>query len=374
MRVAIVGGGGVGSMAAWRLARRGVEVLLLEQFALDHDRGSSFGDSRIVRRVYPDALYTGLMAEAYELWAELMEQSDELDLFVPSGGLFFGPESNANVRAAQEALTVNDVPHEVLTPQECAKRFPAFRLMANEIALWEPSMGYARASRCVRAAAQLAHDSGRVRIFTESRVTRLESGGKSGGVQICCADGQTLHSDAVIVCAGAWTNTLLKPFGVQIPLKITRQTYFHLDTKIPDDPQFAPKNFPVWIDAGTLFYGFPRLGDVPGVKIASHVLGEEVHPDHVNRTVTEEDWRSTLEFAAQRFPQLSDEVVYSKVCLYSNTPTEDFVIDRIPNLPHAFVFSACSGHGFKFTPLMGEIAARLATEHDTGYDLERFRL
>jgi len=372
MRVAIVGGGAVGNMAAWRLARYGAEVLLLEQFALDHDRGSSYGDSRIIRRVYPDGLYTELMAGAYPLWQELMTQTGDDTLFVQSGGLYFGDANHPDIHAAQTALLQNDVPHEILTPNECARKFPAFRLANNEVAISEPSMGYARASKCVRAASALAHDSGKVKTLYDTRVTRLEPGGKLGGVRLCLDNGHTLQADALILCAGAWTNTLLKPFDVQIPLKITRQVYFHLLPKEANDPQFAPGAFPVWIDASTLFYGFPHLGDVPGVKLAQHTHGAEVHPDRVNRTITPDDVRPTLEFAAERFPRLSQTVVYEKVCLYSNTPDEDFVIDAIPNLPNAFVFSACSGHGFKFTPLMGEIAARLATEQETGYDLTRF--
>ncbi len=374
MRVAIVGGGAVGNMAAWRLARYGADVILVEQFELDHDRGSSYGDSRIIRRVYPDALYTELMAGAYPLWQELMTQANDDALFVQSGGLYFAPADHPDVRAAAHALTASGVPHEVLSPKECAAKFPAFRLAENEVAISEPSMGYARASKCVRAAAALAHDSGKVRTLPNTRVTRLESGGKSGGVRLALDDGSTLYADALIVCAGAWTNALLKPFDVQIPLKVTRQVYFHLAPHELDDPQFAPGAFPVWIDGGTLFYGFPRLGDIPGVKLARHTQGIEVPPDKVNRTITPDDLRPTLEFAAERFPRLSQTVVYEKVCLYSNTPDEDFVVDAIPNLPNAFVFSACSGHGFKFTPLMGEIAARLATEQETGYDLARFRL
>ena len=274
MRVAIVGGGAVGNMAAWRLARYGAEVLLIEQFALDHDRGSSYGDSRIIRRVYPDGLYTELMAGAYPLWQELMTQANDDALFVQSGGLYFAPADHPDVRASIQALTQSDVPHEVLTPKECARKFPAFRLAENEVAISEPSMGYARASKCVRAASALAHDTGKVRTLWDTKVTRIESGGKAGGVRLALDDGQTLYADALILCAGAWTNTLLKPFDVQIPLKVTRQVYFHLAPKEPDDPQFAPGAFPVWIDGGTLFYGFRASAMFPasnwrGIRKAS---------------------------------------------------------------------------------------------------------
>ncbi len=170
MHVLIIGAGAAGSMAAWRLAKAGHQVTVLEQFKLDHDRGSSFGESRIVRRAYPDPLYTQLMGESYELWDELQESwrdacpsgrdSDEAELINRSGGLFFGPAGNPDIEAARAALQVNEVPFEELSSAQVSARFPEFRLPANTVALFEPSMGYARASNAVKAAAFLARRSG----------------------------------------------------------------------------------------------------------------------------------------------------------------------------------------------------------------------
>src|SRR5262249_52941318 len=137
---------------------------------------------------------------------------------------------------------------------------------------------------------------------------------------------------------------------------------------------FEAGRFPVWIDAEANYYGFPRLGDVTGVKFGLHTQGAIVTPETVDRTVREEDREDSRRYARERFPWLGPEVVYEKVCLYSNTPDEDFILDWIPGLPNALVISACSGHGFKFTPLLGQIAADLLSDAPAPYDLTRFRL
>jgi len=371
MRVVIIGVGGVGSIAAWRLADTGQEVIALEQFRIDHDKGSSYGDSRIVRRVYPDPFYTSLMADAYVLWDGLMTQANDQGLFVRVGGVFCGASDHQQVQAAAKALAASDVPYEVLDAAETTRRFPAFRLEGHEVAVYEQSMGYARASRCVRAAAQLARLHG-ARIREDCQVAGIDAIAGSG-VRVSLKSGERLTADRLLIAAGAWTKPLLKSLGVNIPLTVTRQPYVHLRPAC-NAADFEIKRFPVWIDAGANAYGFPRLGDLPGVKLGLHNLGYEVSPETALRDVQESDREAARSLAARRFPDLSSEVVYEKVCLYTNTPDEDFIVDEIPGLPNALVLSACSGHGFKFMPLMGEIAARWALDRPIHYDLTRFRL
>jgi sarcosine oxidase len=371
MRILIVGVGGVGAMAAWHLARAGHKVVALEQFRLDHDRGSSYGDSRIVRRVYPDTLYTALMADAYALWDALQAQTPEEELFRQVGGVFVGPVTHPEVRLAQEALEQAGVDYEVLDPDACRLRFPAFALRAEERAVYEPSMGYARASVCVRAAARLARQRG-AELREETPVAAIERDGE--GIRVVTAGGESLRADRLLMTAGAWTGPLLARSGVNVPLQVTRQPYIHL-RPAQHAADFEAGRFPVWIDMGSpVAYGFPRLGDVPGVKIGIHDRGVVTTPETVDRELREEDRAAARRYAAARFPWLSSEIVYEKVCLYTNTPDEDFLIDAIPGLPNAFVISACSGHGFKFTPLLGQIGAALAAGDSLSYDLSRFRL
>jgi sarcosine oxidase len=373
MRIVIVGVGGVGAMAAWRLSHTEHEVIALEQFRLDHDRGSSYGDSRIVRNVYPDTLYTALMTDAYKLWDDLMEEAQDRQLFVQSGGIYCGPADDARVLAAQEALAASRVPYEVLLPAECAVKFPEFPLREEEVAVYEPSMGYARASHCVKTAAKIAQQRG-AQIREATSVVGIEAGKDGFAARLTLASGETINADRLLLCVGSWAGPLLESLGVSVPFNVTRQPYVHL--KVPENaPDFSPGHFPVWIDALANAYGFPQLGDAPGIKIGIHDHGPTVTPEAVEREITEADREAVRRYAAQRFTSaVGKEVTYEKVCLYTNTPDEDFIIDSIPGLDGVFVISACSGHGFKFTPLMGQIAADLLTDTPLPYDLSRFRL
>ncbi len=376
MRVLIVGVGGVGAMAAWRLARDGHEVIALERFRVDHDQGSSFGDSRIVRSIYPDPLYTSLMTDSYALWSELeglaARHGMEGPLINRCGGIFFGPQKHPQIAAARAALEANHLPYQVWKPQDRARHFPALRLDADEIALHEPGMGFAYASRCVRTAVKIARNLG-AQIHEETTVAGIEADG--AGVVATTESGAMFRADRLLIAAGPWTQPLLASLGVHIPLVVTRQPYVHLE------PDRHPENFevgrlPVWIDAVANTYGFPHLGRglEEGVKLALHDSGETTTPEAVNRGVTETDIDTVRRYAHRRFDGLSDRVVYAKVCLYSNTPDADFVIDTVPGLPAVTFISACSGHGFKFTPLLGEIASALVTDRAVPYDLSRFRL
>lgn len=383
MHTLIIGAGAAGSMAAWRIAQAGHQVTVLEQFTLDHDQGSSFGESRIVRRVYPDALYTELMAEAYSLWDELQtewtahcryhSQSDSLsdaELIRRSGGLFFGPSGNADVAAAESALFENGVPFEKLNAREVESRFPQFSMPADTCALFEPTMGYARASRSVHAAAVLAERSG-AQFVENAEVTDIAPA--AGGVVASTRSGERYRADRLLITAGAWTGRFLGRLGVCAPFEVTRQVYLNLKPA-HSGSEFDADRFPTWIDIGANIYGFPHLGTTPGVKMASHNRGIAVDPNSVERDVTSEDIDSILTYAAAHFPGLSQEVVYQKVCLYTNTPCDDFLIDAAPNLPGAYVISACSGHGFKFAPLIGEIGADLALNRPHRRNLTRFGL
>jgi monomeric sarcosine oxidase len=369
MRVIIVGAGIVGTMAAWRLAQAGHDVQVFEQFGLDHDRGSSYGDSRIVRRVYTDALYTALMADAYPLWSELQSHFPDQELFSLPGGIFFGPRTHPQIAAAEEALNLSGVEYERLDAATCARRFPAVKLRDDEVALYEPSMGYVRASRCVRAAAMLAKRHG-AQIHQHTPIEEVECGA-NGGLRVLNAKGEWLSADKVLICAGPWTQRYLARLGIAVALTVVRKTYLHLEPQRHHE-NFEASRFPVWIDADSLAYGFPRLGEVPGVKIALHGGGDVTTAETVDRAVQERDRIALHEYAARRFPDLSRHVVYEKVCLYTNTPDEDFIIDAVPDLPGAFFIGGLSGHGFKFGPLLGQIALALLTDAPTPYDLSRF--
>jgi len=367
-RIAVLGAGGVGSAAARFLAHEGHEVTVLERFEPDHDRGSSYGTSRIIRKTYPDGFYTALMSEAYPLWDELEREAGE-PLFARTGGLFFGPEAHPDLIAIRRALKDHGVPFEELDPTACARRFPRLRLLPGEAGVLEHEAGYLRASACVRANLRLAVAHG-ARVRARAPVEALEP--RPGGLVLSLAGGESLEVDRLVVTAGPWTAHLLARF-VPLPFTVTRQVYCHFEPEAPL-ADFGAERFPVWIDFGTNFYGFPHDGQAPGVKVALHQPGTPVDPDHVDRELHEADREPLRHYRAEHLPGLSPRVAFEKVCLYTMTPDTDFVVDHLPGEPRVTLVGGLSGHGFKFTVLLGRIAAWMATGRQVPWNLSRFAL
>jgi glycine/D-amino acid oxidase-like deaminating enzyme len=236
------------------------------------------------------------------------------------------------------------------------------------VAISQSETGILRASACVRANVRLARAHGAT-VRENTPVTRFE--GTPAGVRLILGDGEAMVVDRLIVSAGPWMPSLLADLG--LPLKVTRQTYLHL---LPSDDRacFRLGAFPVWIDMETYFYGFPEHDEVPGVKIALHQRGETTDPGTVPRELDEADREVLRDYARRRFTGLSDTVAYEKVCLYTNTPDEDFIVDRHPADARILCVGGLSGHGFKFTALLGQLAANLAGDGEAGFDLSRFSM
>ncbi len=364
MKIAVIGVGGVGSAACRFGARGGHEVVGFEQFLIGHPRGSSHGESRIIRYTYPDLLYTQMMGDAYPLWAELEEEAGQ-ELFVRCGGVLFGPREHERVRATRDALAAAGLPFETLEPDEASQRFPAFALRPDEIALFQRQSGFLRSSRCILANARLAREAG-AELREEAPVCGLEP--RSGGVVVRTARGEELF-DRVIVTAGAWMGRLLE--GCGLPLQVEQRQIMYVSIA-RHHKYFEAGQMPVWIDAGAFYYGFPSDGQLAGVKLASHVRGAPFNPDDEARPVIEENVEHALAYARERLPDTGGHALHAQACLYTVTPDEHFVLDRAPGLENVWLCSACSGHGFKFTILLGKLMVDLATGGSYERDLSRF--
>jgi sarcosine oxidase len=368
MKVAVIGVGGTGSAAARWLVRAGHEVIAFEQFQIGHGWGSSHGASRIIRYTYPDAAYTDLMRQAYPLWRALEVEARE-DLLTTCGGLYLGHHANPTIAQAQNALMAHGVASEILAPDAVHARFPALNLSPEEVALYQADMGFLRPERCVLAQVRLAQNNGAA-IYEETAIRKIERNGS--GVIVVTETGEEHRADRAIVTAGPWMGRLLA--DLHLPLCVTRQQVVQLKPRPGDDAQFAPERFPVWIDADTLRYGFPQVSPGTGVKLALHIPGDEFDPDRIERSVDPEFVAQTIAYTRNRFDGLTDEVVSTEACLYTNTPDEDFILDTHPAMPNVFIASGCSGHGFKFTVLLGKIAAEAVTGVAPPPYLEKFSL
>ncbi|MFN3285709.1 MAG: N-methyl-L-tryptophan oxidase [bacterium] len=349
----VVGLGGAGSSAAYHLARRGLRVLGLERFGPVHDRGSSHGHTRITRQAYfehPD--YVPLLLRAYELWEEL-QQRVGTELLRVCGGLMVGPATGALVSGALRSAREYGLPHELLSAADVRARFPAFRLAEDEQALYEPRAGILFPEACVRAHQELAASHG-AQLRFHTRLLDWDSDGSRVRVR---TEGGTEEAGRLVLAAGAWMPEVVRcPLG----LSVERQVVFWFRPRRPE--WFTPERFPVfvWETPEGFFYGIPAVGG-RGFKAARHHGGQTVHPDRVPPARPEEaGWLRTQ--LRLRLPEADGELADAVTCLYTNTPDEHFVLDRHPEFGNVVICSACSGHGFKFTSVVGEVAADLATE------------
>lgn len=352
--VIIIGGGTMGTAAAWALGKRGISSLVLERFQHVHAFGSHGGETRIIRHAYAESPdYVPFVRRADALWQELEAESGQ-QLLVRCGGLELAAPGYGHARAARASAEEHNLPFEWLTGDEATKRWPMFRVPSDWDALYSPASGFLLTAPALTAMASGARTAGAT-IREHATVTGWGSDGSRVWVDV---EGERHHGQAAILAPGAWAGGILANLG--LPLQVRRKTLWW---QAVDDPDaFAPDRCPVFITdspAGEI-YGFPIYG-TPGVKIANHQGGESADPDHVDRQTRDGENADCLQLANLLLPGVSAKVVQSAVCLYTMTPDTDFIIDRHPFYANVAIAAGFSGHGFKFAPAVGELLADLVT-------------
>ena len=354
----IVGAGSMGSMALWRLARRGLRVLGVEQFEPGHDRGSGHGESRIIRTAYYEGPeYVPLVRSAFKLWRELESESG-LQLLTMTGALMIGRREDGLVRGVLRSIQGHGLEHELMDQAEARRRHPQHRLLASEVALFERDAGVLRPEAAIRAAAARAVELG-ASLVTGRRVTELSF--EEGGVAVRAGE-SVYRAGRAVVAPGAWLPKLLPQLG--LPLRIERQVQVWFPARRTES--FLPASFPVFMHQreGTLLYGLPSL-DGSTVKVAIHHEGLAADPDRLEREVTEAELRRVSALVEERLEGLDPNPVRAAVCMYSNSPDDHFVVGPHPEAPGTFLLGGFSGHGFKFAPVIGEAAAEWAASGAT---------
>ncbi len=362
----IIGAGSMGSAAAYHLAKLGARTLVLEQFSRGHTFGSSHGDTRVIRLVYDKQFYTELMKFAYAEWRGL-EKASGTDLLFTTGSVVIAPEGHYYPRNMCASLDAARIESEWWSQRQLAARFPQFRIEDGMSVLWQKDTGFLHASACVSTHLQLAEEHG-AEVREETPVMNIDWQGDNPEVIV---KGERFRGRKVIVTSGAWTGQILSELS--LPLIVTRQQVVYYQPTAAS--LFQPDSFPVFIDVtwGEFFYGFPVFGS-EGVKVARHGLGQPVSPDACNRTPDAEYIEHLSAFMRKRIPDAAGEALYAQVCLYTETPDEDFIIDIHPNCPDLILATGFSGHGFKFSSLVGRILAEMALQEETGFDINPFRL
>lgn len=355
----------MGSASLWQLASRGVPAVGFEQFEPGHDRGSSHGETRIIRTAYFEgAHYVGMAQRAFELWESLQRETGE-DLLVRTGGLMIGPPGGEVVSGTLHSVEAHGLPHEVLDATALRRRYPQHRVDADEVAVKEEQAGFLRPERAVQAAASRARRLG-ADLRTGVRVDGVEE--HKNGVRITAA-GEVFDASHAIISVGSWLPAFLPELGER--LTVTRQVVAWFP--VADPAQFRPDRFPIYLHeaGGHQAYGFPTL-DGETVKVAIHHEGTPASPDSVDREVHPDDLEPLQEFVASRLVGVNPEPASSQVCLYTNTPDGDFLVGQVGHHGRLILLGGFSGHGFKFSPVIGEIAADLVTSSSTKHDITPF--
>lgn len=362
--VAVVGLGALGSATAYQLARRGLNVVGLEQFELGHVRGASHDTSRILRRTYHVPHYVRLADAAYRDWKDLEVVAQERFVTTTGGVTLCTPESTIRADHYAGSLTAHDVPFEILDAGELARRYPQFRVADDVLAVVQDDSAIVPAGRSTAVLQMLARAHGAA-IRGECPVSAIEPG--PDGVTLFTGGG-LLTAAKVVVCADAWTNKLLAPLGAAMPLVSTLEQVSYFS---PEDPaRFAPGTFPVWIWADEpCYYGFPTYGEA-SIKAARDNSAIRLDVDERSFEPVPERLQELTEFMDALVPGKGRHL-RTVTCQYTLTPDRDFVLGPLGDHPDVLV-ALGAGHAFKFTPTIGRVLADLATTGTSDEDLSAF--
>ncbi|HKR63257.1 MAG TPA: N-methyl-L-tryptophan oxidase [Thermoanaerobaculia bacterium] len=364
--VIVAGVGGMGSAAVYHLARRGSKVLGLERFAIPNELGSSHGLSRIIRLAYwEDAKYIPLLRRSYALWREL-EREANAQLLLTTGSIDAGPEDSRSMRGVMQVCREFDLSCETMSAAALANRFPGYQLPESVVAVYQPDGGILAPERCIVAHVERARAMD-AEVHANEEIIDWDADGDSVRVR---TTRDTYRARHLVFTAGAWTGKLLR----ELAPVLSPERQVVLWTRPLEPALFQPEVFPVFyihVDEGS-FYGFPDH-EHAGFKIGKyHHRREQVDPDAMNRSVSEDD-EETLRIAVRRyFPRADGPTLQMKTCLFTNTADEHFRIQRLAE--NVSVAAGFSGHGFKFCSVVGEILADLSLEGETRHDISLFRL
>lgn len=364
----VAGLGAMGSAAAYHLAKAGHRVLGLDRFKPPHQMGSSHGLTRIIREAYFEhPLYVPLVRRAYELWAELEKKAGK-KLLLQTGGLMLGDPTGILIQGAQRSANEHGLAYRFLSAEDLRQQYPVFCPSDDMVAIWEPRAGILFPELAIKAHLELAARLG-ADLHFDAPILQWEPHGD--GVLVRTGS-ESFKAGKLLISVGAWMKSLVT--DVNLPLAVERQVLFWFEPRSRRE-LFEPQRCPIFICEHAprrFFYGFPDLGD--GVKIGIHHEGVITSAELVDREVKNYEAEAGRSLLRSLLPAAAGNLRSAVVCIYTNTPDEHFVLDYHPVYQQVLIASPCSGHGFKFSPVVGELVATFFCEGAPRFDLSLFRL
>ena len=364
--VVILGAGAMGSSALYHLAKKGKRVCAVDQFNPPHDRGSSHGETRIIRQAYYEhPNYVPLLKRSYQLWEELERESDT-SLFERCGLLIAGSEGSSVIRGQEACYREHDLPHEILDSEQVSFRYPGIHLHKDYMAYFDPIGGFLRVEQCVENHLRLARQAGGI-LYSGETVTDWAQHGEGVVVK---TNLRQIAADRLVIASGAWAAPLLQELDVTT--KVIRKVLFWYHGE--DLIEFNLGKMPCFLVGkdDMIFYGFPAMNPW-GLKVAEHTTytdSEVIDPYLLNNELTDSDRQSVDTFVDEFFPKFQAKLSRHTTCMYTMTPDEHFVVDFHPNYSSVVLAAGFSGHGFKFSSVIGEILSDLAIEGTTSQPID----
>ncbi|XP_072909531.1 peroxisomal sarcosine oxidase [Hemitrygon akajei] len=368
----VIGAGVQGSYTAYHLSRNS-KTLLIDQFALPHSRGSSHGQTRIIRKAYSKACYTHMMTECFQLWKQL-EAEANIELFRQTGLLLLGQEKDPEFQAMKTTLIDSKVPMMTLSSADFSKRFPAISLPKDVTAILEETAGILYADRALRTLQDLFRRYGGT-IRDGEQVVEIQPGRM---VTVTTTRG-TYRTKNLVITAGPWTNKLLNLVGLQLPLKTLRIVVCYWKEKVPGTYGIS-KRFPCFLRMINSsfqhhFYGLPS-NEYPGLMKVCYHNGNDADPDErdIAFRLPSQDVNLLSDFLSKEFPGLDPKPAVIEYCMYTSTPDLDFILDHHPHHRNIIIGTGFSGHGFKLAPVVGKVLSELCIGKKPSYDLSPFKI
>jgi sarcosine oxidase len=368
--VVVVGLGAMGSAALYALAQRGHKVIGIDRFEPGHHLGSSYGESRIIRMAYyEDPVYVPLLRLAYGAWERLESHTGE-HVLTTTGILEAGIEGSPLVEGSLRSARQHDIPHEVLVPEQVNGRFPAFSIPPDWHCVFQPDAGILQPDKAIDLFVESASELG-ASVALGSRVERVLPVGDR--VEVYLDSGETIKAGSAVLAVGPWIHDLVPELGNK--MRLTRQPLMWFEPQPQARQLVRPSAMPVFFfqTPDDLIYGFPDfLGS--GVKIGSHLsCGELTTADEIRAEVSDEEKAHYQHIMRRLIPAAAGRVRQTHVCIYTRSSDEHFVLGLHPNASQIVLASPCSGHGFKFASIFGEILADLAITRATDKPIDFFR-